>query len=154
MEFVITAKGFGVAEILQTTGDGCVLLHINAQIEKILVFARHRFAIQTARFAGENALENVADPCGLFAAIGVQVGILLLLVLVVFTPCVGRLIAFRDNNFVDVIDEKVQEFMGILLHVVVEIHFFFAKSGNEFLGSNRAYFLLLSCNGIEQIGQT
>lgn len=51
------------------------------------------------------------------------------------------------------IDEKVEELVGVLLNVVVELLLLFAQPGDELLGRNRADLLLLRGNAVEQIGQ-
>jgi hypothetical protein len=61
-EFVIIAERLRVAEVSQTPRNRRVLLNINAQVEKIFVLTRYRFAVETPCFTGENALKYISDP--------------------------------------------------------------------------------------------
>lgn len=90
--------------------NACILIHIHLQIEKILVFAADSFAIQATSFTRQNALENFMHPCRLWRFVGC--GIFLL-----------TLISFGQNYFIDVIDQKVEKFVSILLYVVVKFFF-------------------------------
>lgn len=47
-EFVITTQRFGVAEATQAVRYAGVLVHVHLQIEKVLVLAANRLAVQTA----------------------------------------------------------------------------------------------------------
>ena len=58
-----------------------------------------------------------------------------------------------NYDFVDVIDEKIEELVSVLLHVIIKIHFFFAQSSNEFFGCDGSNFFLLSGNRIKQVCQ-
>lgn len=51
------------------------------------------------------------------------------------------------------IDEEIEKLVCILLDVIVEFLLLFAQSGDELFGCNRADFLLLRGNAVEQVGQ-
>jgi hypothetical protein len=59
------------------------------------------------------------------------------------------LISLRQNDFVNVVDEKVQELVGVLLHIIIELFLLFSQSGDEFLWRYRSDPLLLRCNRIK-----
>lgn len=48
-----------------------------------------------------------------------------------------------QDYLVDVIDQEIEKFVCILLHVVVELNLLLPEPSYEFLGCNRAYLLLL-----------
>lgn len=62
LKLVITAQRLCVAKVSQAARDRRVLLDVDAQVEKVLVFARHRLAVQALGLARQNPLEDVADP--------------------------------------------------------------------------------------------
>lgn len=62
LELVVTAEGLGLAKVAKAAGDGGVLLHVDAQIQKVFVLAGHCFTIETSGLTGEDALEQIVDP--------------------------------------------------------------------------------------------
>lgn len=62
LKFIITAKGFGIAEASEAMSDRGVLIDVDLQVEEVFVFAAYRLAIQTSRFAREDALEYLVHP--------------------------------------------------------------------------------------------
>lgn len=52
LELVIAAQRLRIAEASQTMCDAGVLIDVHLKVEKVLVFAADRFAVQAARFTG------------------------------------------------------------------------------------------------------
>jgi len=52
-----------------------------------------------------------------------------------------------------VVDQEVEELVGILLHIVVELLLLLAQPCDELLGRNGAHLLLLRGNAVEEIRQ-
>lgn len=69
-------------------------------------------------------------------------------------PIAGPCIPFGQYDLIDVIDQKVEELVGILLHIVIELLLLLSQPGYELFGRNRAHLLLLRGNAVEQIRQT
>merc|ERR1719419_777815 len=65
----------------------------------------------------------------------------------------GRRRLLGHDDLVDVVDEKIEELVGVLLHVIVELNFLFSQSGNKLLGCNLSHFLLLSGDRVEEVSQ-
>lgn len=62
LELVVAAQRLCVAEASQTVCDARVLVNVYLQVEKVLVFAADRFAVEATRFAGQNSLEYFVHP--------------------------------------------------------------------------------------------
>lgn len=62
LELVVAAQRLRVAEAAQAMRDAGVLIDIHLQIEEVLILAAHRLAVQAARLAGENTLEDLVHP--------------------------------------------------------------------------------------------
>ncbi len=58
LELVVAAERLRIAEVPEAPGDGGVLLHVDAQVEEVLVLARHRLAVQAAGLARQDTLEG------------------------------------------------------------------------------------------------
>lgn len=59
------------------------------------------------------------------------------------------LVSLGDNNFVDVIDKKVEKLVSVLLHVIVELFLLFTQPGDELFWGYRAHLLFLCGDGIK-----
>lgn len=103
----------------------------------MLVFAANRLAAQTSRLTSEYSLENLVHPRGT------------IIVLILYLP----LVPLSQYNFVDVINKEVEELVGVLLHVVVELLLLLAEPGDKLLWRYRANLLFLGGNTVEEIGK-
>jgi hypothetical protein len=61
-ELVVAAERLRVAEVPQAARHRRVLVHVDAEVKKVLLFGGDSFAIQAPRLAGQDALKNVIDP--------------------------------------------------------------------------------------------
>lgn len=142
-KLVITAERLCVAEASQAMRYRGVLINIDLQVEEVFIFAADRLAIEASSFAGENALEDFVHPCWLCACgtAGTDIADRHTLR--------SSLVPLGKNDFIDVIDEKVEELVRILLHVVIELFLLLTQSSDELLRCNRAHLLLLRRNRIK-----
>lgn len=146
LKFIITTEGFRVAEAPQAVRDGRVLVHVHLQVEEVLVFAADGFAVEAARLAGQHALENLVDPRRLVAG---GAGHALAHRHAVRRDLRLALVPLREDDFVDVIDEQREEFVRVLLHVIVELLLLLPQPRDEFLRRDRSDFLLLRRNRVK-----
>lgn len=155
-KLIITTQRFGVAEAFQAMRYRCVLINVHLQIEKVLVFAADSLAVETTRLAGEHALEDFVHPCWLVGrrwgrrgAVGGRWGLNGHAIAIQRRLWLAALISLGENDLVDVINEKVEEFVGVLLHIIVEFFLLFSQTCDELLWRYRADFLLLGGDGVE-----
>lgn len=73
LELVLAAQSLCVAEAAQAVRDAGVEVHVNLQVEEVFVLAADRLAIEAARLAGEDSLEDLMDPGWLMATTGTAV---------------------------------------------------------------------------------
>ncbi len=64
--FTLATQHFHVGELLQTVADGRVLLHVDRQVEKVLLFGAGRFTVEALGLVDQNALEELVYPRQLF----------------------------------------------------------------------------------------
>lgn len=64
LELVVRAECFRVAEAAQAVRDRCVLIHIDLQIEEVLILAAHRLAVEATCLRSQYTLENLMHPSG------------------------------------------------------------------------------------------
>ena len=97
----------------------------------------HRLAVQAFGLRGEDPLEDVADPGVVVARVAVGVrspggaaallsaGVCLVRGRVVLpSAALAALllgVPLGDDRLLDVVDEKIQKLVGVVLHVVVEV---------------------------------
>lgn len=158
LELVIAAQRLRVAEAAQAVRDGRVLVHVHLQVEEVLVLAAHRLAVQAARLTREDALEYLVHERGLRLALARLYAHARERSVVVVEAVVGRSwllarVPFGQNDFVNVVDQEVEELVRVLLHVVVELLLLLPQARNELLRGDRAHLLLLRRDAVEQVGQ-
>lgn len=122
LELVFTTKRLCVTEAAQAVRDAGVLLDVDLQVEEVLVDAAHCLAVEAARLARQDALEDLLDPgrllgivrrailAGAFRLDVVRGGVLLL--------------SFGEYDLADAVDEEIEELVSVLLHVIIELLLF------------------------------
>lgn len=98
----------------------------------------HRLAVQALGLRSEDSLENVADPGVVVARVAVGrcsprgaaplstagVGLVRSRVMLSASALATLLlgVALGDDRLLDVVDEEVEKLVGVVLHVIVEVH--------------------------------